>query len=197
MQYGILCLILIAPLDYYMSHHIRNLELNCSCCEFLAKSLQPPQNLHRPLKTCACVSLRYSKYSGEWVGIVILLCGKTFDNVCCNIENLIRNIKTFSCVSLWYRKRHGGWGGVGGLVVVVCGKICDLICDKLKIFKGLSKPLPVFILVTENIVGGSYKLWSNLWSNRNIAWISKPMLFWSCCPLRIPCQSWKTEVLFF
>ena len=50
---------------------IRNLELKCQCyyscycCEILAKSLQTPQNLCRPFKTCTCVSLRYIKHHGS------------------------------------------------------------------------------------------------------------------------------------
>ena len=55
---------------------IRNLEpkceysFSCACscswsCEILTKSPQPPQNLHRPLKTFAYVSLRYSKHCGN------------------------------------------------------------------------------------------------------------------------------------
>ena len=55
---------------------IRNLEPNCecySCCccsEILAKSSQPPQNLHRYLKTFPYISFRYRKCHG---GIVVMV----------------------------------------------------------------------------------------------------------------------------
>ena len=52
---------------------IRNLELKCQCycsCKILAKSLQPPLNLCRPLKIFACVYLRYRKWHGR-VGVGI------------------------------------------------------------------------------------------------------------------------------
>ena len=53
-------------------NYIRNLEPNCqyscsscsSSSEIVAKSLPPPLNLCRPLKTFACVSLRYRKCHG-------------------------------------------------------------------------------------------------------------------------------------
>ena len=49
----------------------------CSCCsEILTKSLQPPQNIHRSFKTFVCVSLRYIKYCGG--GVWIVVCGKNF-----------------------------------------------------------------------------------------------------------------------
>ena len=54
---------------------IRNLEPNCQSCSFcscscskiVTKSLHLPQNLCRPLKTFACVSLRYRKRCGGGV----------------------------------------------------------------------------------------------------------------------------------
>ena len=57
--------------------HIRNCKNSCSSSssEIVAKSSQPPQNLCRPLKTFACVSLRYRHYYGGWVAIVVVVCG--------------------------------------------------------------------------------------------------------------------------
>ena len=60
--------------------------------------------------------------------------------------------------SLRYRTCCGGGGLCVGIVVVVCGKICDKIHGKMggeiEIVTGLSKHLPVFLLGTENIMGG-------------------------------------------
>ena len=57
-------------------NYIRNLypncQYSCSSCssssEIVAKSLPPPQNLCRPLKKIACVSVRYRKHCGGGVG---------------------------------------------------------------------------------------------------------------------------------
>ena len=69
--------------------YIINLEQKCQCCycscccDIVAKSLQPPQNLHRPLKTFTCVSLRYKKnIVGVQVGIVVVVCGKICGKMC-------------------------------------------------------------------------------------------------------------------
>ena len=73
---------------------IRNLEPNCqysscsSCSsysEIVAKSLQPPQNLCRPLKTFTCASLMYRKCHGGVTILVVVcgkICGKIFGKIC-------------------------------------------------------------------------------------------------------------------
>ena len=53
--------------------------------KIVAKSLPPPQNLCRPLKTFACVSLRYTKRCGRGVAIVVVVCGE----MCGKIEKLL------------------------------------------------------------------------------------------------------------
>ena len=85
--------------------YIRNLEPNCqysSCSssypEILAKYLSPPQYICRPLKTFACVSLRYRKRHGGWVAIVVVVCGKICGKMCGKIEKLSDGNKNW-CVS--------------------------------------------------------------------------------------------------
>ena len=70
-----------------LSKHIRNLEPNCqnsfSSSEIVAKSLPLPHNLCMPLKTFACVSLRYRNIvGGGWVAIVVVVCGKICGKMC-------------------------------------------------------------------------------------------------------------------
>ena len=73
------------------SQNIRNLEPNCQSStysEIVAKSSQPLQNLCRPLKTFACVSLRYRKVVGGWMTILVVVCGKMGGKMGGKIEKL-------------------------------------------------------------------------------------------------------------
>ena len=54
-----------------------------------AKSLQTPQNLCRPLKTFACVSLRYRKRSWVGGGNIGSVCSKMCGKMCGKIETLL------------------------------------------------------------------------------------------------------------
>ena len=75
--------------------HIRNLEPNCQYSSssysitIVAKSLQPPQNLYRPLKTFACVYLRYRKHHGGVGGDSGCACDKNCGKMCGKIEKLL------------------------------------------------------------------------------------------------------------
>ena len=95
--------------------HISRLEPNCwysyfssscSLSEIVAKSLPPPQNLCRPLKTFACGSLRYRKRWG-WGGgvtIVVEVCGE----MCGKIEKLSDWNKNWCGNRYWPRDYDSG-----------------------------------------------------------------------------------------
>ena len=85
--------------------------------EIVAKSSQPPQNLCRPLKTFACVSLRYRRRrggGGGWMAILVVVCGKHLPVFLLVTENVV-----------------GGGGGWMAILVVVCAKICGKMCGKM------------------------------------------------------------------
>ena len=105
-------------LSVMSANHISRLEPNCqyscsSCCcsssssKIVAKYLPPPQNLCRPLKTFACVSLRYRKHCGGWVAIVVVVCGKIYGKMCCKMCGKIEKLSDWNknlCASRYGQK---------------------------------------------------------------------------------------------
>ena len=74
----------------YISWHWKYQQSTNICLSSLRyRTLHPPQNICRPLKTFACVSLRYRKRcGGGWMAILVVVCGKICGKMCGKIEKL-------------------------------------------------------------------------------------------------------------